>query len=188
MGMAGCGGSGGGQVDARTTLLVPDPPTAAEAGAYLAVQRGYDETEGVRLNIEPDRKQLDLDRDEAAIVPATALAHRRDLVAVMAVTQGRDQLVLAVPSAALDDRAAVGALVRALQRGYTEALADPESAVAAQTEEVDGADRGALQAELDRIAPSFTAGAREFGALDAAALKARGVQADGSLVGPVSRD
>ena len=58
----------------------------------------------------------------------------------------------------------VRATIRALQRGYGEVQRDPRGALALD----DGASRGstaALAAQLDAVAPAFTAGAPAFGAL-----------------------
>ena len=66
----------------------------------------------------------------------------------------------------LEDRAPlVRAVIRALQRGYGEAQADPESAVAALTAAVRGLDRAELGAQMDAVGPAFTAGARAYGEL-----------------------
>jgi putative hydroxymethylpyrimidine transport system substrate-binding protein len=76
------------------------------------------------------------------------------------------ELVLCVTRRALDEkRAVVAATIRALQRGYTQAQADPESAVAALVEAGSGLDREAAAAQLDAVAPAFTAGARAYGEL-----------------------
>jgi putative hydroxymethylpyrimidine transport system substrate-binding protein len=76
------------------------------------------------------------------------------------------ELVLCVTRQTLEERAVlVRAVIRALQRGYTEAQADPASAVAAMLAEVRGLDREVLSAQLDAIGPAFTAGARAFGEL-----------------------
>ena len=54
----------------------------------------------------------------------------------------------------------IAATIRALQRGYTQAQADPESAVTALVEADSGLYRAAAQAQLDAVAAAFTAGAR----------------------------
>ena len=64
------------------------------------------------------------------------------------------------------------ATIRALQRGYTDTQNDPESAVSTMLEREPGLDRAALAAQLDAVAPAFTAGAAEFGQLRPAALRA----------------
>jgi putative hydroxymethylpyrimidine transport system substrate-binding protein len=82
------------------------------------------------------------------------------------------ELVLCVSRETLqDDRATVASTVRALRRGYQEAIADPESAVEAL---VDSAHvkRDETARELDAVSPAFTEGATPYGALDPTALRA----------------
>ena len=71
-----------------------------------------------------------------------------------------------------DDEPIVRATIRALQRGYGEVQRDPESAVATMAEAEPGLDRDALTAQLDAVAPAFTAGAPAFGALRPSTLRA----------------
>jgi ABC-type nitrate/sulfonate/bicarbonate transport system substrate-binding protein len=66
----------------------------------------------------------------------------------------------------------VRATIRALQRGYTDAQQDPESAVSTMLAREPGLDRAALSAQLDAVAPAFTAGADEFGQLRPSTLRA----------------
>jgi hypothetical protein len=66
----------------------------------------------------------------------------------------------------------VRAAIRALQRGYGETESDPASAVAAMTAAEPGLDRAALDAQLDAVAPAFNAGARVYGELQPAVLRA----------------
>jgi ABC-type nitrate/sulfonate/bicarbonate transport system substrate-binding protein len=76
------------------------------------------------------------------------------------------ELVLTVTRETLEERpAVVRATIRALQRGYAEAQSDPESALSAMLDSERGLDREALRAQLDAVAPEFTAGARAFGEL-----------------------
>jgi ABC-type nitrate/sulfonate/bicarbonate transport system substrate-binding protein len=76
------------------------------------------------------------------------------------------ELVLCVTRQTLDEREPlVRAAIRALQRGYTEAQIDPESAVATLQGAERGLDEAALAAQLDAVAPAFTAGARAYGEL-----------------------
>jgi ABC-type nitrate/sulfonate/bicarbonate transport system substrate-binding protein len=83
------------------------------------------------------------------------------------------ELVLCVTRATLQDKLpVVKATIRALQRGYTEAQDDPPSAVAAMTTAVHGLDAGALDAQLDAVAPAFTAGAASYGQLQPDVLRA----------------
>jgi ABC-type nitrate/sulfonate/bicarbonate transport system substrate-binding protein len=83
------------------------------------------------------------------------------------------ELVLAVTRQTLrDSPALVRATVAALARGYSEVLADPESGVSALLDRTRGHDRATVQRELDAVSPSFTAGARAFGQLVPARLRA----------------
>jgi ABC-type nitrate/sulfonate/bicarbonate transport system substrate-binding protein len=76
------------------------------------------------------------------------------------------ELVLTVTRETLEDRpAVVRATIRALQRGYAQVQNDPESAVSAMLDAEPGLDRAALAAQLDAVAPEFTAGADAFGQL-----------------------
>ena len=51
--ITGCGGvSGGDRPDEDATLLLDSAPRAVHAGIYLATARGYDEAEGVRLEVK----------------------------------------------------------------------------------------------------------------------------------------
>jgi putative hydroxymethylpyrimidine transport system substrate-binding protein len=82
------------------------------------------------------------------------------------------ELVLCVSRETLqDDRATVAATVRALRRGYDEAIADPESAVEALVERA-GVKRDQTERELDAVSPAFTEGATRYGALDPTELRA----------------
>jgi ABC-type nitrate/sulfonate/bicarbonate transport system substrate-binding protein len=83
------------------------------------------------------------------------------------------ELVLAVTRRTLrDSPALVRATVAAIARGYAEVLADPESGVSALVTATTGLHRREVQRELDAVSPSFTAGARAFGQLDPARLRA----------------
>lgn len=83
------------------------------------------------------------------------------------------ELVLSVTRETLrDEPGTVRATVAALARGYSEAIIDPESAVATMVGKVKGLKRAVLKRELDAVSPSFTAGARVFGELDPARLRA----------------
>ena len=83
------------------------------------------------------------------------------------------ELVLTVTRQTLDEKpAVVKATIRALQRGYSEVQDDPESAVSTMTEREPDLDRAALSAQLDAVAPEFTAGADEFGQLRPSVLRA----------------
>jgi ABC-type nitrate/sulfonate/bicarbonate transport system substrate-binding protein len=83
------------------------------------------------------------------------------------------ELVLCVTRQTLDERRpVVRAAIRALQRGYLAAQDDPESALSAMTAAVSELDRDALAPQLDAVAPAFTAGARTYGELRPAVLRA----------------
>jgi putative hydroxymethylpyrimidine transport system substrate-binding protein len=83
------------------------------------------------------------------------------------------ELVLCVTRSALEeDQAVIEATIRALQRGYTQAQSDPESAVTALVDADSGLEREAAQAQLDAVAPAFTAGARTYGQLREDVLRA----------------
>ena len=64
------------------------------------------------------------------------------------------------------------ATVAALRRGYDEALVDPESAVSALVERNAGLERETAARGFDAVSPAFTVGARRFGELDRARLRA----------------
>jgi len=273
--LAGCGAAGQVTPDADETLLLDFQPNAVHAGIYLAVERGYDEAEGVNLTIQRPGastdalKLLQAGRADAAILDIhdLGLARERgaDLVGVMALVQrplaaviarpgitkpsqlrgrragvtglpsddavlravapgarpvtigfnavkallaGRvdavtafwnvegvelrkrrpgvhefrvdafgapsyPELVLAVTRNTLTDRRPeVQGIVRALQRGYSEAQADPESAVQSIVSREDGVDTASLSAQLDAVSPAFTQGVPAFGYLDRARLRA----------------
>ena len=60
--------------------------------------------------------------------------------------------------------------MRALRRGYEEAINDPESAVEALVDRAH-VDRAPTERELDAVSPAFTEGAARFGALDPGARR-----------------
>src|SRR4051794_9165036 len=83
------------------------------------------------------------------------------------------ELVLCVTRQTLDEkRATVQAAIRALQRGYGDVQDDPDSAVSTMLEREPDLDRASLAAQLDAVAPEFTAGADEFGQLRPSVLRA----------------
>jgi ABC-type nitrate/sulfonate/bicarbonate transport system substrate-binding protein len=83
------------------------------------------------------------------------------------------ELVLTVTRATLEDRAdELRAVIRALQRGYGATQTDPESAVGAMLDRERGLDRATLAAQLDAVAPAFSAGVRDYGRLDRGRLEA----------------
>jgi ABC-type nitrate/sulfonate/bicarbonate transport system substrate-binding protein len=208
--LAGCGGSGPADAGGtEQTLLIGATAAGVRAPVLLALARGYDEAEGVTVDVRADgdaRELLRTGRADAAIVGIDAI--RPPLVAVMALVQGdeagrplrrgeppRPGMLLTVTRDTLaDHRPEVQAIVRAIQRGMTEAAADPESAVSAVLDADERADRSRVAAQLERAAPAFTAGARAPGALDAERLRAWArwagaeLDADATLARPLSRD
>ncbi|MCW2999749.1 MAG: transporter substrate-binding protein [Solirubrobacterales bacterium] len=70
-----------------------------------------------------------------------------------------------------DQPALVRATVTALQRGYREAIVDPESAVTALVDAVPGTDRALTAAQLDAVQSSFQAPNGRVGTLDLDALR-----------------
>jgi putative hydroxymethylpyrimidine transport system substrate-binding protein len=277
--LAGCGGtSGGDRPNEEATLLLDFTPNGVHAGIYVATARGYDDAEGVALEVRAPSASTDAlrllqgGRADMAILDIHDLGlaretgtHPPDIVGVMAVVQrplasvlaqpavrrprdleggnagvtglpsdvavlrsvvagdGGDpdrvrtttigfeavkallagrvdgatafwnvegvalheqrpdmqefrvddygapaypELVLCVSRGTLEERRPViAATIRALQRGYTQAQADPESAVTALVDAGTGLDRDTAQAQLDAVAPAFTAGARAYGEL-----------------------
>jgi putative hydroxymethylpyrimidine transport system substrate-binding protein len=110
-------------------------------------------------------------------VEGVALAERRPGIREFRVDDygapAYPELVLTVTRATLQDRPGlVRATIRALQRGYGETQNDPESAVSAMLDRERGLDRAALDAQLDAVAPAFTAGADEYGQLRPSVLRA----------------
>ena len=104
---AGCGGTGGGVPDTSATLELDGPPSAVDAGLYLALQRDYDGDEGLELSVRMPRTPSDavrrlLDgRAQLALLDIHDLARARDrgrdLVGVMALVQRPLAAVLAGP-------------------------------------------------------------------------------------------
>jgi putative hydroxymethylpyrimidine transport system substrate-binding protein len=82
------------------------------------------------------------------------------------------ELVLCATRATVrDDRPLVAATVRALRRGYTTAIQEPDTAVEALVERAK-VDRGVTTRQLDAVAPAFTGGARRPGVFNVPALRA----------------
>ena len=277
--LAGCGGTtGGDRPNQEASLLLDFTPNGVHAGIYVATARGYDDAEGVALEVQAPSASTDAlrllqgGRADMAILDIHDLGlaretgtHPPDIVGVMALVQrplasvlaqpevrrprdleggragvtglpsdvavlrsvvagdGGDpdrvrtttigfeavkallagrvdgatafwsvegvalrerrpdmqefrvddygapaypELVLCVTRDTLEERRpVVEATIRALQRGYVQAQTDPESAVSALLDAETGLDRAAAQAQLDAVAPAFTAGARAYGEL-----------------------
>jgi putative hydroxymethylpyrimidine transport system substrate-binding protein len=279
--VAGCSQGSEDRPNQSATLVLDFQPNAVHAGIYLALERAFDEAEGVTLRVQSPSSSTDsvklllAGRAQFAILDihdlALAREKGRDIVGVMAVVQRPLAAVMAVPEirrprdlegkptgvtglpsddavlssivrgdggdpskvrkvtigfqavAALlahrvdaatafwnaegvalqarrpdirqfkvddfgappypelvlcvtrqtlrDDRALVAATVRALRRGYEEAIADPESAVEALVDRA-GVKRTETARELDAVSPAFTEGASRYGALDPRSLRA----------------
>ena len=162
---AACGSTQTASQFGEVPIVLPPRVSADDAGVYFATYRTYDEGEGVEL---VPSKEGDADFRITDAPPSGCTV-------VMAIVPP-DKLVLCVDEVILqDERARVLAVVRALQRGYTQAQKEPEEALSAITAEVPDADSGALATELDDAAPAWTAGQPYFGAI------ARGPGRDSSV-------
>jgi ABC-type nitrate/sulfonate/bicarbonate transport system substrate-binding protein len=109
--LSGCGG-GSAPSDSRpdqpATLILDAPPGAVHAGIYLALQRGYDQAEGVQLQVRPPAspseglQAVTGGQAELTIMDVHDLAlareRGRDVVAVMALVQTPLAAVIARPS------------------------------------------------------------------------------------------
>lgn len=189
--LTGCGGVGGQAAgDAELTLLLGGPPTGVEAPIFLAVERGFDEAEGVEVEIRASgdpRRLLRRNRVQAVVLERDAVAASGAVCVMALVQQPEPDRFVCVSSTTLESRRAdVTALIRALQRGYSEAGIDPESAVQALLSARPSLDRETLAAELREAEGSFAAGVTAFGFLRRDALPP-GDFAYG-LVGPESRE
>jgi ABC-type nitrate/sulfonate/bicarbonate transport system substrate-binding protein len=108
----GCasGGSSDSRPDQDAELLLDFAPNAVHAGIYLALQRGYDEAEGVHLDVEPPGQSTDgikallSGQADMALVDihdlAIAQGKGKDVVGVMAIVQTPLAAVLAQPDVA----------------------------------------------------------------------------------------
>jgi ABC-type nitrate/sulfonate/bicarbonate transport system substrate-binding protein len=109
--LAGCGSSGGGSEDRPNedaSLLLDFTPNAVHAGIYVATGRGYDEAEGVNLDVRAPGASTDSlrllqgGRVDMALLDihdlALAREQGRDIVGVMALVQRPLAAVLAQPS------------------------------------------------------------------------------------------
>ena len=138
-------GDGGDPAKVRTTTIGFEAVRTLLAGRVDGATAFWN-VEGVALEVErPDMQEFRVDDFGAPAYP---------------------ELVLCVTRRTLEeDRNVIAATVRALQRGYTQTQVDPESAVTALVDADSGLDREAASAQLDAVAPSFTAGARAYGQL-----------------------
>src|SRR4051812_14650325 len=104
---AGCAGSStsDSRPDQDAKLMLDFAPNAVHAGIYLALQRGYDEAEGVRLDVQAPGEGTDgikallSGQEDFALVDihdlAIADAKGKDIVGVMALVQTPLAAVLA---------------------------------------------------------------------------------------------
>ena len=138
-------GDGGDPQRVRTTTIGFEAVKALLAGRVDGATAFWN-VEGVALRAQrPDMQEFRVDDFGAPAYP---------------------ELVLCVSRRTLEERrSVVEATIRALQRGYTQAQNDPESAVTALVDAGTGLEREAAQAQLDAVAPAFTAGARAYGEL-----------------------
>lgn len=104
--LAGCAG-GEDRPDQAATLVLDFQPNAVHAGIYLALQRDFDDAEGVTLRVQPPSSSTDsvklllAGRAQFAILDihdlALAREKGRDLVGIMAVVQRPLAAVMAQP-------------------------------------------------------------------------------------------
>ena len=106
---AGCGGAGAGsdRPNEEASLLLDFTPNAVHAGIYLATARGYDDAEGVQLDVQAPGASTDAlrllqaGRVDMALLDihdlALAREQDRDIVGVMALVQRPLAAVLAQP-------------------------------------------------------------------------------------------
>jgi ABC-type nitrate/sulfonate/bicarbonate transport system substrate-binding protein len=138
-------GDGGDPDKVRTTTIGFEAVKALLAGR-VAGATAFWNVEGVALRAErPGMQEFRVDDFGAPTYP---------------------ELVLCATRETLDEkRPVIEATIRALQRGYTQAQNDPESAVTALLDADSGLDRAAAQAQVDAVSPAWTAGARAYGEL-----------------------
>ncbi len=154
--VAGCGGTASTSRFGDVPLAIGSAPGADEVGVYFATARGYDDAEGVQLELTQERADLRLvERPPSGCIAVLAVVRPAKLVLCA------DEITLQ------DERPKVMAVARALRRGYLQAQLEPDEAVAAMVEQVPGLDRDRLSTDLDAAAPTWTAGAPYFGEIAA---------------------
>jgi len=109
--LAGCGGTtGSDRPNQEASLLLDFTPNGVHAGIYLATSRGYDDAEGVQLEVQAPSSSTDalrllqggradmaiLDIHDLGLARETG-AHPPDIVGVMALVQTPLAAVLAQP-------------------------------------------------------------------------------------------
>ena len=145
-------GDGGDPARVRTTTIGFDAVKALLAGRVDAATAFWD-VEGVALQRRrPGFKEFRVDDFGAPSYPELVLCATRDTIAERAPL--------------------VRATIRALQRGYQQAQADPESAVGAVLDANPDLSRDELSAQMDEVAPAFSAGALGIGQLRLPELRA----------------
>jgi putative hydroxymethylpyrimidine transport system substrate-binding protein len=145
-------GDGGDPARVRSTDIGFDAVKALLAGRVEAATAFWD-VEGVALKRRrPGFREFRVDDFGAPSYPELVLCATRRTIAERAPV--------------------VRAAVRALQRGYEQAQADPESAIGAMLDADPALSRDELAAQMDAVTPAFTAGARGVGELRPAVLRA----------------
>ena len=107
---SGCARGGEDRPDQSATLVLDFQPNAVHAGIYLALERDFDDAEGVTLHVQPPSSSTDsvklliAGRAQFAILDihdlALAREKGRDIVGVMALVQRPLAAVLAQPDVA----------------------------------------------------------------------------------------
>lgn len=144
-------GDGGDPAKVRRTTIGFDAVPAI-LGRKVAGATAFWNVEGVALQARrPGVRVFRVDRYGAPTYPELVLTTLRTTVQ--------------------DDPDVVRALVTALQRGYREVIADPESAISALQEAVPGLNRALLARQLDAVQSTFQATDGRFGTFDLAALR-----------------
>jgi putative hydroxymethylpyrimidine transport system substrate-binding protein len=143
-------GDGGDPAKVRRTTIGFDAVPAI-LGGKVAGATAFWNAEGVALRAKrPGLKIFKVDDFGAPAYPELVLTTTRTL------TQ--------------DQPALVRATVTALQRGYRDAISDPESAVASLVDNVPGSDRAVIAEQLDAVQSAFQGRDGRFGTFDMAAL------------------
>ena len=140
--MAGCGGVQSSSQFGEVPIVVPDGPDTV--GVYFAMERGFDEAEGVELEPAESGDFQITDRPPSGCVAVLAIVQPDKLVLCV------DQVILA------EERAKVEAVAAARERGYTQAPMETIEAAAAANADVTA---------VENAAPAWTAGATRFGEL-----------------------
>jgi ABC-type nitrate/sulfonate/bicarbonate transport system substrate-binding protein len=136
----------GGDPDAVKQTTIGFEAVKALLAGRVAAATAFWNVEGVALKAKrPGIREFRVDRYGAPAYPELVLTVTRETLQ--------------------DDTPLVRAAIRALQRGYGVAQEDPDSAVSAMLDAERGLDRADLAAQLDAVAPEFTAGAEAFGEL-----------------------